>query len=173
MRMVPHPANFAPIGALALFGGIYLPKRFALVIPLGAMIVSDIFIGFYTWQIMIAVYSSFILSCLIGLWVRSHKTALTVLGGALAGSFIFFFITNAAVWAFSGMYPFTFQGLSQSYLMGLPFLRNTLAGDLFYTTFLVGSFEALKKILPQSHLDLGVHSNERGRVGAIADRTRR
>lgn len=142
-RLLPHPPNFAPIGALALFGGIYLPRRLALIIPLGAMILSDLIIGFYSLPIMLSVYGSFALMNVIGLWVRERKRFSTVLGGTLCGSTLFFLITNAAVWAFSGIYPFTFSGLTQSYMMGLPFFRNTLFGDLFYVGILAGSYECI------------------------------
>ncbi|MBI3335242.1 MAG: hypothetical protein HY001_01975 [Candidatus Portnoybacteria bacterium] len=140
-RLLPHPPNFAPIGALALFGGIYLPRRLALVIPLGAMILSDLIIGFYSLPIMLSVYGSFALMNLIGLWVRGRKRFSTVLGGTLCGSTLFFLITNAAVWAFSGIYPFTLSGLAQSYIMAIPFFRSTVLGDLFYVGLLMGSYE--------------------------------
>lgn len=149
LRLLPHPPNFAPIGALALFGGIYLPRRLALVIPLGAMILSDFFIGFYSLPIMLSVYLGFALMNVIGLWVREYKRFSTVLGGTLLGSTLFFLITNAAVWAFSTMYPPTFQGLLQSYIMAIPFFRNTLFGDLLYVGVLVGSYEAISYWLKQ------------------------
>ncbi len=142
-RLLPHPANFAPIGAIALFGGLYLPKRLAIILPVVAMFVSDIFIGFYAWQIMLAVYGSFAIVGLIGLLVRKNKKAATVIGGTILGSILFFLITNFAVWAFGSMYTHTFAGLTQCYAMAIPFFKNTLLGDLFYTGALVGAFELL------------------------------
>lgn len=140
-RFLPHHANFTAIGAIALFGGLYLPKRWAIILPLLAMFVSDIFIGFYTWQIMAAVYGSFVLMGVIGLFVRKNKKFHTVLGGTLLGSILFFLITNWAVWEFGTMYMHNFSGLMQSYTMALPFFRNSLLGDLFYVGVLVGGFE--------------------------------
>lgn len=142
-RLLPHPANFAPIGAVALFGGMYLTKRYALILPLIAMFVSDIFIGFYTWQIMASVYVSFALAGLIGLWIRKNKKLSTIIGGTVLGSILFFLITNFAVWAFGVMYAHNFSGLVQSYIMAIPFFRNSLLGDLFYAGLLVGSYEAI------------------------------
>ncbi len=142
-RLLPHPANFAPIGAIALFGGLYLPKRLAIILPVVAMFVSDIFIGFYAWQIMLAVYGSFAIVGLIGLLVRKNKKAATVIGGTILGSVLFFLITNFAVWAFGSMYTHTFAGLTQCYTMAIPFFKNTILGDLFYTGALVGCFELL------------------------------
>jgi hypothetical protein len=141
-RFLPHPANFAPIGAIAIFSGIYLPKRWAIVLPLAAMIFSDLFIGFYSWPIMLSVYAGFIIMGLIGLAVRRNKKLSTVLGGTVLGSVMFYLITNAAVWAFGSLYPHTAAGLLQSYYMAIPFFRNSLLGDLFYTGALVGAYEA-------------------------------
>src|SRR5438309_525724 len=72
LRLLPHPPNFTPIAAIALFGGVYLNKKYALVIPVIAMFISDIFIGFHAS--MPFVYTSFLISGLIGLWLRTHKT---------------------------------------------------------------------------------------------------
>ncbi|MBI2436321.1 MAG: hypothetical protein HYV41_01065 [Candidatus Magasanikbacteria bacterium] len=141
MRLLPHPANFTPIGALALFGSLYLPRRWALIVPLGALLLSDAIIGFYSSKIMISVYLSFALVGFIGLWVREHKSFTTVFGGTVLGSIFFFLITNTAVWAFGTMYTLDFSGLMQSYYMALPFFRNSLLGDLFYTAVLVGVVE--------------------------------
>ncbi|MBT3539304.1 hypothetical protein HOF40_01255 [Candidatus Parcubacteria bacterium] len=143
-RLLPHPANFAPIGALALFGGLYLPRKWALILPLGAMLASDIIIGFYSWQIMLSVYVCFALVVGIGLLVRKNKKFHTILGGTVLGSILFFLITNAAVWGFGSIYTINFSGLMQSYYMALPFFRNSLLGDLFFTGVLVGTAESVQ-----------------------------
>jgi hypothetical protein len=71
---------------------------------------------------------------------------LTVASGTLSASIIFFIITNYAVWAFGTMYPHTVNGLFQSYMMALPFFKNSVLGDMFYTGMLVGSMEAIRFI---------------------------
>jgi hypothetical protein len=142
-RLLPHPANFTPITAIALFGGIYLPKKWAFFIPFAVMIISDLFIGFYAWQIMAAVYFSFGIAIVIGSILRAHKKIPALIAGTLSGSFIFFLITNWAVWAFGTMYAKNFSGLMQSYYMALPFFRNSLAGDLFYSAILIAAMEAV------------------------------
>ncbi|HBU06656.1 MAG TPA: hypothetical protein DEB09_01070 [Candidatus Magasanikbacteria bacterium] len=142
-RFLPHPANFAPIGAIALFGALYLPKKYALIIPLLAMFISDIFIGFYSWQIMVAVYGSFILAGILGLTIRKNIKFASVLSITLLSSVLFFIITNFAVWAFGTMYIHNFTGLMQSYIMAIPFFKNSLLGDLFYVGVLVGGYEAI------------------------------
>lgn len=140
-RFLPHPANFAPIGAIAIFSGLYLPKKLAFSLPLAAMFFSDLFIGFYAWPIMLSVYVGFVIMGAIGLVVRKNKKLSTILGGTILGSLIFYLVTNGAVWAFGSLYPPTLAGLTQSYYMAIPFFRNSLLGDLFYTGVLVGAYE--------------------------------
>jgi hypothetical protein len=141
-RFSPHPANFAPIGAIAIFSGLYLPKKWAIVLPLAAMFFSDIFIGFYVWPIMLSVYASFAVMAVIGLWVRRNKKLSTILAGTILGSVTFYLITNGAIWAFGNWYAHSWAGLVQCYYLALPFFRNSLLGDLFYTGVLVGAYEA-------------------------------
>ena len=149
LRLLPHMPNFAPIGALALFVGLYSTKKWWLLIPLAAMFVSDIFIGFYDWRVMSAVYLGFVVYAAIGRVVKNNKSVFTIVGGTFAGALLFYITTNFAVWAFSGMYPHTPQGLILSYEMALPFFRNTLMGDLFYVGTFVGTYELAIKIFPR------------------------
>ena len=142
LRIIPHPANFAPIAAIALFGGAKLNKKYALLVPIIAMLIGDIFIGFYNIWIMLSVYGSFLLIGLIGVWLKKHYSWKMTIGGALVSSIIFFLITNFAVWAIpSSFYPHTFQGLINCYIMAIPFFRNTVLGDLFYVGVMFGLYE--------------------------------
>jgi len=143
-RLLPHPANFSPVAALAIFGALYLPRKWTLVLPVSIMFLSDIIIGFYAWQIMASVYACFILTSGLALWAKKYKTFSTILGTTVLGSIIFFLVTNAAVWGFGTMYTHNFSGLLQSYYMALPFFRNSLLGDLFYTGIFVGIAEGIR-----------------------------
>lgn len=146
-RLLPHPDNFTPIMAIALAGGVYIDKRFALIIPLAALFLSDIFIGFH--NTIFFVYGSFLLIGLIGIWLKSHKKPLPILATALLSSTLFFVITNFGVWLTGGgwFYPKTWQGLIECYTLAIPFFRNTIAGDLVYTGVLFGLFEFSKYTL--------------------------
>ena len=130
LRLVPHLPNVAPIAAMALFGGTYLNKKYALIVPLIALFLSDIFLGFY--QGMLFVYGSFLLIGVIGLWLRNHKSFRNVILASIGSSVLFFLITNFGVWLTGTMYAKSLSGLLDSYIMGLPFFRNTLFGDLGY-----------------------------------------
>lgn len=140
LRLIPHIPNFAPITALALFGGANLNKKYALIVPLLAMLISDFFLGFHST--MLYVYVSFLISGLIGLWLKSRKTPLYIFGATTAASLQFFLITNFGVWA-EGMYSRGFEGLITSYIMGVPFYRYTVLGDLFYTGVLFLSYQLI------------------------------
>ncbi|HEX5456369.1 MAG TPA: DUF6580 family putative transport protein [Candidatus Saccharimonadales bacterium] len=141
MRLVPHMANFAPITAIALFSGVYLKKDYALILPLAAMVASDAIIGFDSFESRLTVYSSFLLAGLIGLLVRKKKNIATIAAGSIAGSVIFYLITNFAYFYPAKMYAHNMAGVFSSYYNALPFFRNTLAGDLFYTGLLFGLYE--------------------------------
>ncbi|MDO8435315.1 MAG: hypothetical protein Q7S89_01375 [bacterium] len=144
MRLIPHPANVAPVAAAALFAGVYLSKRWALVVPLIAMLVSDLAIGTYEPIIMLSVYGCFAFSVVLGMWVRRNKNALTVVTASLGGSIVFFLVTNFAVWAVGSWYPHTLAGFLTNYTLALPFFRNTLLGDLFFVGAFFGAAEAVR-----------------------------
>lgn len=137
MRLLPHPANFAPITALALFGGAHFKGPRAFLIPILAMLLSDIFLGFH--GTMPYVYGSFLIIVFVGKLLERKQTFPRILGASIASSLLFFFITNFGVWAAGTMYVKNMSGLMTSYLMGIPFLKNTFLGDLLYTfTFFYG-----------------------------------
>src|ERR1700722_4922897 len=132
LRILPHPSNFTPIGALALFGGAYFSsKRAAVAVPLLSLMAGDVFTGFH--KLMIWVYASFFLSVVIGFWLRRGKPVPRVGVATLAGAIQFFLITNFAVWVTStGSYALNSRGLAACYVAGLPLFWNTLAGDALY-----------------------------------------
>lgn len=139
LRLLPHPANFAPVAAISIFGGAVLPRKAALLVPLGAMLVSDMFIGFY--DIMPVTWGCYLLIALASsLWLRK-PTIMRGAGLAVASSLLFFIVTNLAVWIWSGMYVHDWHGLAQCYALALPFLRNTMLSDIAYTALLFGMYE--------------------------------
>ncbi len=157
IRLTPHAPNFVPVAALALWAGTYLPKKWGVVTPIAVMLVSDALIGFYDWRLMLVVYISFALTVLIGWWVKGNKSVSRVILGSLTGSMFFFLATNFAVWALSSWYPHNLAGLLDAYVMGAPFFRNTLAGDLFYNGVFFGSYVFAVTIVAKKlrSLDLG------------------
>lgn len=145
MRLIPHMPNVAPITAIALFGGMYLDKKYALIIPLVIMVLSDFFLGFH--DTILFVYVSFLISGLLGLWARRQKTAGKILVVTIMASVFFFVMTNLGVWLVGHIYPRTTKGLIECFLMALPFFRNTIFGDLLYTTTFIILFEFLEYLV--------------------------
>lgn len=143
-RLVPHAPNFAPIGAMALFGGAYLSRKQAFTLPILAMIVSDFFIGFDNIPMRITVYGSFLVMVAIGIWIKKRVSLGRVFVSSLAASTLFFVTTNFAVWAIGTMYPHSLAGLFQSYFFAIPFFGNTLLGDLIYSGLFFGGYEFLR-----------------------------
>lgn len=133
VRLLPHLWNATPLAAIAILSGRYLGKRWAVALPIVTLIIGDMFIGFYEWPLMLCVYSCL---GLIGL-MSGIKGIQKTFGGlavlSISSSVIFFLVTNWAVWQFSPWYEKTMSGLFHCYLLGLPFFRNALIGDLFYT----------------------------------------
>jgi len=147
LRLLPHPPNFTPVAAIALFGGVYLSRKIAFGLPLIIMFISDIFIGAYDPKLMIFVYGSFVLCVGLGFWLKKYNKLSAALGGSILSALIFFFLTNFAVWAFAPWYAKTFSGIIQCYLMVLPFFRNTLLGNFFYVTIFFGAYELVKVLI--------------------------
>jgi hypothetical protein len=147
LRIAPHPWNFTPVGAMAIFSGaIFKDRRLSFVLPLVALFAGDIFIGLY--RLMIVVYASFAVNVAIGFWLRKRRTVTRIGLAALLGAIQFFAVTNFAVWAFGNFYPHTGQGLAACYVAGIPFFWNTLAGDAFYALLLFGSFALAEHLFP-------------------------
>ncbi len=148
LRIAPHPMNFAPIGALALFGGAYFSsKRAALIVPLLSLVAGDIFVGFHV--LVPYVYASFLVSVAIGFWLRENKSAPRIGIATVAGAIQFYLVTNFAVWAASiGNYPKSAGGLAACYIAGIPLFWNTLAGDAFYVGLLFGGMALAERKFP-------------------------
>jgi hypothetical protein len=145
LRLAPHPANFTPIAAIALFSGYYLSRRDAVVVPLVAMALSDYFIGFDSWSSRLVVYSTLAVVGVLGYAIRTYRKPSLVVGVSIAGSVIFYVVTNL-VWLYPPtMYSHDLAGQMSSYINALPFFRNTLLGDLFYTGALFGSYELVQR----------------------------
>jgi len=147
LRLLPHPSNFTPIGALALFAGAHFDdKRWAFIAPLAAIFLSDILIGFHSG--MPIIYTAFAAIVCMGFLLKQKKTALRVTGASLAAATFFFVVSNFAVWAIDGLYPMTFQGLVTCYVAAIPFFANTLGGNLFYSAVLFGGFALAERKVP-------------------------
>jgi hypothetical protein len=147
LRIVPHPWNFTPIGAMALFSGaMFRDRRAAFLFPLVALFAGDLFVGLH--RLIPVVYASFLLSVLIGTSLANRRGLLRIGGAVFLGALQFFLVTNFAVWQLFGTYPRTPAGLAACYVAGLPFFGNALAGDALYATLFFGIFALAEHFFP-------------------------
>jgi len=157
-RVVPHPWNFSPVEAIALFGGAYFASRsLAVLVPLVAMFASDFalaqinggaYASYFASTSFWLVYACIALSSVLGFGLRGKVTGMRVLGYSLAGSVLFFLVTNFGAWIGSSMYPQNAAGLMAAYIAGIPFFQGTLLGTLFFSALLFGGFSLLRQRVP-------------------------
>jgi hypothetical protein len=151
LRIAPHPWNFTPVGAMALFSGaVVRDRRLAFLFPLLALLAGDLLIAFH--KLLPLVYASSLLSVAIGMWLRDRRTAPRIAAMTVLGAIQFFVITNLGVWAFLDSFPLTAGGLVACYIAGIPLFWNTLAGDAFYGVLLFGGFALAEQLMPSLRL---------------------
>lgn len=155
IRLLPHPPNFAPIAAMALFAGAYVANvRLALLVPLVAMFLSDMVLGFHAG--MVLVYVCMGITVIIGTQLRKRLRVVPIATAVLASSVLFFVVTNFGVWATQGMYPISFEGLVACYVAAIPFFHNSLLGNAFFTAVLFGGFALITRYSPRLRGSTGI-----------------
>ncbi len=146
-RLIDHPSNFTPVFALALFSAVcFANEKLALFIPFSVMFISDLFIGLSSLNIV--VYFTFGISYIIGyFFLKKNPGIVRIIMASVAVSTIFFIVSNFYVWALDpfSLYEKTYTGFIQCYTMALPFFRNSLLGDLFYSGVLFGAYALAEK----------------------------
>jgi hypothetical protein len=150
-RLIPIAPNFTPIISVALFAGAYVNEKhrgYAVLILLGMLLTSDAILGFYDRAMMAFVYGAVLLAYPLGFMLSGKVRLLNTLGYSLAGAMMFFIITNFGVWLVGGLYPLTFAGLAECFVLAVPFFRNTLASTFFYSVALFGLYELLAMMIP-------------------------
>ena len=148
VRLIPHPPNFAPIAAIALFGGAYFTKKWAaFLVPITAMFITDLIIGFH--ETMWAVYLSFALIVVIGTLMIKQKKIGNIFFASVTASVAFFIITNFGVWLSTPYYEKTGTGLAACFTAAIPFFHQTLLSDLFFVGMLFGLYHLAKQKFPR------------------------
>jgi hypothetical protein len=143
-RLLPHPPNFVPVGAIALVAGAMLrPRWLAYLLPIAAMLLADLALGWH--RQMPLVYASLAAVVWLGARLGERPGPGAVVGASLAGSTLFFVVTNLGVWAYDGLYPPTAQGLLTCYVAALPFYGNSVLADLCYAGLLFGGLRWLER----------------------------
>lgn len=152
-RFIPHFPNAAPITALAIMAAMYGSKKQALTLPLAVRFASDIFLGFFSWPLMVAVYASHLTGAVFGFWAKNSKSFASrfvkVLAASAFAPTLFFLVTNFAFLYSPSQYPHTWSGIMLSYINGLPFFKGTLVGDIGYTMAFFLGFELVRYFITQ------------------------
>ena len=156
-RLLPHPFNFSPIAALALFGGARYANRWAAyLVPLVALWFSDFFLNYAYfgsfvpfYQGAFFTYAAFALIVLLGSLTLKKLSVKNMLFTSLSASVVFFVVSNLGVWVSGTMYPLTSQGIVACYTAAIPFFRNTLTGDLVYSFVVFYGFALAQSRIPQ------------------------
>jgi hypothetical protein len=151
-RFIPHAPNFSPLASVMLFAGVYSTSKKYIIIPLIALFVSDLFLGFYKLEIMLGVYGSLALVGALGFWLKKNKNILNTISSTLASALLFFLITNFAVWYFGSWYSHDLAGLALAYNLAIPFFRATLLSNIIYATLLFASYEMISQVITQKKL---------------------
>jgi hypothetical protein len=140
-RLLPHAPGFLPVAASGLFAARVLRvPALAVMVPVLAMILSDVALPVEDWRIQAVGFAAIAIPALAGIATRRWSGVLPTAATVVVSSILFFLLSNGAVWAFSAMYPLNFAGLTQCYILALPFLEKTMVGDLFWTGVLFGGF---------------------------------
>lgn len=160
-RLLPHPPNFSPVEAIALFGGAYFAHRgWAVLVPLAAMLLSDLvlaatmggsYLSYMTSLGFWSVYACIALTTVLGFALRGRASVGRVAGLGLVGSVLFFLVTNFFVWFGGTMYPQTAEGLVAAYVAAIPFFQYSVLGTAVYGAVLFGGFELMRRRLPVLH----------------------
>ncbi len=161
-RILPHPANFTPVIAVALFSGAkFRENKYAILLPLVIMFLSDLILGLH--NTLFFVYGGILLTVFTGMFLRQKKSGIsslrnTTLATIFATS-LFFLLTNFGVWMMTDFYPPDFNGLMESYIAGIPFLQNSLMGNLLFSLIIFGGFAIAKIKFPVLQQNLIYESN--------------
>src|SRR6266571_9271724 len=150
-RLLPHPPNVTPIAAMALFAGAHLRNwRIAFLLPMAAMFLSDLALGFTVYGVVLlksqpVVYLCMMVTVGIGRLIENKRSVAQVLAATLISAVIFYIATNFAVWAWGALYPRSGSGLIACYTAAIPFFRNSLIGDIAFVAVLFGGFALLER----------------------------
>lgn len=131
-RCLPHPPNFTPLAAMSLLSGAFLRDwRLALIIPLGAMLLSDLYLGLH--NSMLFVYAAMASIVIFSRYGLRRVSLFRLTSASVLSAVWFFLLTNFGAWLGHETYAPSLNGLMQAYVAGIPFFRNTLLSSVLFT----------------------------------------
>src|SRR5690606_3387515 len=149
-------ANFTPVGAIALFGGVYLKNKWqAFLIPLAVLLASDLILNYACfgkltlyYEGMIWVYLSFALIVLLGKAIQTVKP-ISILLSAFGADLIHWVVADIGVWLNNPAYEQQLSGFMHCLALAIPFEKSFLGGTLLYSAVMFGGFELLRSYIPK------------------------
>ena len=148
-RVIEHAPNFTPVITIAIMSGLFIKNKYVMIIPLGIMLLSDLFIDSYQIALAFWVYLPIIFVCYLAYLSKSNRS--NIVKFSVFGPIIFFIVSNFGVW-FSGGYPKTFEGLITCYTVAIPFFKNTLSSTIIFNAMVVAIYVSIKTLLKQSKI---------------------
>ena len=157
-------SNFAPLAAIALCGAIYFPRKYKFTVPFAALLISDVVLDLYYGAslfepLILCRYVAFALVGVLGLAVSKQVSLKTIVPASLAGSVLFYVITNGFSWLTDPGYVKSFLGFVQALTLGLPqysatptwmFFRNSVVSDLLFTLLFVACMSYSRRTAAQA-----------------------
>lgn len=153
-RLVWHVPNFSPLSSFLIFSAFLAPNKKMAALPLLALLVSDMIIGFYHWSVMLAVYLATALNIFIGSALKKNPRSLNVISASMLSAISFFLITNLAVWLTSDWYTKDFTGLMYCFTLAIPFFKSTLASNILYSSLLFSVYALVTSKMPEKKISL-------------------
>ncbi len=151
-RLIWHVPNFSPLSSVLIFSAFLAPNKKMATLPLLALLISDMMIGFYHWSVMLAVYLATALNIIIGYTLKKNPRSLNVLSASIFSSLSFFLITNLAVWMSSNWYTKDFGGLMYCFTLAIPFFKSTLASNILYSSLLFSIYSLVTVKMPEKKI---------------------
>ncbi len=153
-RLLPHPPNFTPVFAMALFGGACFSRKLpAFLVPLAAMLLSDVALGFLRYGFSAVesrpvIYLCFVFTVLLGMTMRQQRSAWRIGGMAVVAALMMYLLSNLSVFLLGSLYPMSWPGLISCYVAAIPFMQNLLLGNLCFSLLLFGILAMAERQLP-------------------------
>jgi len=153
-RLIWHIPNFSPLSSILLFSAFLAANKKIASLPLLALFVSDLFLGFYHLSVMLAVYLATTLNIFIGQALKKNPRSLNVISAGIISAISFFLITNFAVWASSDWYAKDFSNLMYCFTLAIPFFKSTLASNILYSSLLFSVYSLATSKMPEKKISL-------------------
>lgn len=148
------PQNFSAAHALLFCAAFWLPGWMGWVLPLATIIVTDILLNIFHYNMPVMVPELVVNWIILGLfvvlakWLARHRSYGRVFLGTLIGALLFYLVSNTVSWLVNPAYAKTIAGWIQALTVGLPgfpptwvFGLKSLLGTGLFTGLFAGAMK--------------------------------